>query len=1006
MRAFFLFLLICGLLPLSGCDSPACIFSPGGCNGTGAGGSGGGPGAAGSLPAGNVATGSWIPVSAPGAPILWPQPGVLLQPGSILALEFSGSMEVESLAGAFELFDSVFATPIPLLDPPPLVADGRIALLVPSQPLIPGSQYTLSWTPGAEPADVLGRPVSDASGAIGAIGVSGEPSLIPSVVVAYPHDGEAAAGDLTELLVIFDQPMRSGDFSTSSFAVKVDGAEPPANPTPLPVAIPGAVPVPVTQAWVWSATDPGGTRLSLGVEKPVTLSLSSSGSELSSMAGGILLPTEYTFTTAALPAPVSAAKPFAPTAAIGLDDLATDAPLVEAELSLAASASGSGQKLGVVVRGTSRANGGEIAVLGLSSVAEGELLAHATGTQIGFGDAFGQPFLADGDVTLGVWSISGTLRSQVRLLDAEPLVGGTQPLLLDTVVPFFLGFGSNGNQQGFMISDQADMVVMGRATERLGFAQVFASDGSDNTALGDFPPVVISGNAGLFVAQPVPVGALDPDTPLTFDLVIADRALNRAPPILAIDFIQRGVLAKGAEAAGSGTLLVDVFDSLTLEPLPDAKVYGYQDDGGAFSFLGSDVTTDDGRATPPAPAVGTLALVTVELDGYDLFSIHGAPTRTLQVFLHPTNSLPSSVKGDVTAPVVSGLDLSSAAIDTVVADGRLPLEGSALVFGDEVVLDPVLGLYRQNYGPYYMRPARLGAQAAFVVNPFVGELLPTFGTQFLLAATLRAPAPSLPAGGTGSVVQLELEGPLFSAGAEGSAIDSGGIPIPMVKPFGTFGDVFGQPEIMVEARSPGSNDPWIVGLGKAFTDDQVNWRVKAAWPGAFDVVEDNATDQLGSMVQAGAIEPELWVRADMTDTLGAETSVRVPVTPGFAGLPLVEPPGVVSPPPATSGVGTSFNIVLVDDTPAGSVGYFRGVLIDSLGRRWETWRADPDGTGQVSLHIPLIGAQGGIPLSGTLEVYGELWSGSALDGGSLLWSEISRLSEIYARSGIHTFDTE
>ena len=250
MRAFFLFLLICGLLPLSGCDSPACVFTPGGCNGTGAGGSGGGPGAAGSLPAGNVATGSWIPVSAPGAPILWPESGVLLQPGSILALEFSGSMEVESLTGAIEMIDSVFGTPIPLLDPPPLVADGRIALLVPSQPLIPGSQYTLSWALGAEPADVLGRPVSGASGAIGAIGVSGEPSLIPRVVLAYPHDEEAAAGDLTEVLVIFDQPMRTGDFSTSSFAVKVDGAEPPANPAPLPVSIPGAVPVPVTQAWV------------------------------------------------------------------------------------------------------------------------------------------------------------------------------------------------------------------------------------------------------------------------------------------------------------------------------------------------------------------------------------------------------------------------------------------------------------------------------------------------------------------------------------------------------------------------------------------------------------------------------------------------------------------------------------------------------------------------------------------------------------------------------------
>ena len=1005
MRAPFLYLLLL-LLGLPGCDNPACLFGPGGCNGVGGGGGGGGPGAAGSFPAGSLETGSWITQDPGGQPILWPQPGTLLQPGSVFALEFSGSMSVESLAGAFELIDAVFATPVPLLDPPPLVADGRIALMVPSQPLIPGSQYILNWRPGADPADVLGRGLIGATGNIGSIAISGEPSVIPSVVAVYPHDGEAAAGDLTEVLVIFDQPMTVGDFSNSSFAVLVDGGPPPANPQPLPVAIPGAVPVPVTQAWVWSAEDAGGTRLSLGVELPVTLNLSPLGSELGSMAGGDLPATEFSFTIGSLPAPASAVKPFAPTSAIGLDDLSTDAPLVEAELTVAAKATGNGQKLGVVARGLSRANGGEIAVLGQSSVAEGEFLAHATGSQIGFSDGFGQPFLADGDVAFGVWSISGTRRSQVRLLDGELLVGGVQSLLLDTVPPIFLGFGSNGSQQGFLISDQTDMIVLGRATERIGYAHVVSSNGSENTALGEFPPVVISGHAGLFVAQPVFLGALDPDAPLTFNIEIADRALNRAAPILGIDFIQRGVLGQGTGAAGSGTLLVDVFDALTLEPLEGATVYAYQDDGALISFLGTELTDPAGRATPPASAGGALSLVTVELDGYDLFSIHGAPTRVLQVLLHPTNALPASVKGDVTAPVVSGLDLSSAATETYVADGRLPLEGSALVLGDEVVLDPELGVYRQNYGPYFMRPSRLGAQSAFVVNPLATELLPSFGPMFLLAFTLRAPAPPLPSGGTGSIIQLDLEGLLFNAGDEGSAIDSGVISIPMIKPFGTFGDVAGVPEIMVEARSPGSSDPWIVGLGKAFTDDQINWRVKAAWPGAFDVVESGGTDQLGFMVQAGAMEPELWVRADMTDTLGAETSVRAPVTVGLVGLPLIEPPGVAFPPPASSGVGTSFNLVLVDDTPAGNLGYFRGVLTDTLGRRWEIWRADPDGIGQVSLHFPLIGAQGGIPLSGALEVYGELWVGSTLDGGNLLWSEISRVSEIYARSGSHTFNTD
>lgn len=1005
MRAFHLSLLVLGLLSLGGCDNPACLFSPGGCNGATGGNNGGGPGAAGSLPTGTLETGFWIPRDPAGPPVLWPQAGTSVQPGSVLALEFGASMAADSLTGAFELIDAVFATPIPLLDPPPLVADGRIALMVPSGPLIPGNQYNLNWVPGAEPADVLGRPILGATGNIGTV-VVGAPSITPSVLVVYPHDGTLAAGDLTEILVIFDQPMDLAGFSTDSFAVQVNGGAPPANPNPLPVAIPGAVPVPVTQAWTWAAEDLSGTRLSLGVEQPVTLTLSAPGFLLSSVAGGELLGTTFSFTTSALPAPVKAEKPFKPTAAIGLDDLAMNSPLVEAELLLAAVGGEDDQRLGIAVLGGSRSSGSPMAVLGQEDVAEGEFLAYANANEIGFIDGMGQPFLMDGEVALGVWSIVGGLRSQVRMADADPLVAGIQDLLLDTVAPIFLGFGSNGAQLDSWTSNQRDLVVEGRCTEELGYARVVASDGSDNGALGDLPPVVISGPAGLFVAQPVPLGALNPDMPWTFTLEIADRALNKGQAVLGIDFRQRGVLAQGAAAAGAGTLLVDVFDALTLAPLSGVTVFSHQDDGGVISFLNSVATGANGRANPFAPAAGTLALVTAELDGYDLFTMHGAPTRTLQILLHPTGAAPASVKGDVTAPVASGLDLSSPAIQTFVADGRLPLEGSQLVLGESVVLDPALGLYRQDYGPYFLRPSRLGSQSAFVVNPAASELLPGFGPLFLLAFTLRAPSPPLPSGGTGSVVQLDLDGLLVNAGSEGSALDSGVITIPMLKPFGTFGNVAGSPVITVEARSPGSHDPWIVGLGLAFTDDQINWRVKAAWPGAFDVVAGGGGDELGSMVQTGAIEPELWIRADMTDTLGAESSVRVPVTVGLSGLPLVEPPGVVFPTPGAPGVGTSFNLVLVDDTPAGAVGFFRGVLVDGTGRRWEVWRADPDGVGQVSLHLPLIGAQGGTPLSGLLQVYGELWVGSTLDGSNLLWSEISRVSEIYARSSSHSFSTD
>ena len=45
-------------------------------------------------------------------------------------------------------------------------------------------------------------------------------------------------------------------------------------------------------------------------------------------------------------------------------------------------------------------------------------------------------------------------------------------------------------------------------------------------------------------------------------------------------------------------------------------------------------------------------------------------------------------------------------------------------------------------------------------------------------------------------------------------------------------------------------------------------------------------------------------------------------------------------------------------------------------------------------------------LVGSVKVVYETRSGSDLNGGSLLWSDTSRRSEIYAHSGFHTFDTE
>lgn len=1001
--------LLTALLPMAGCDSPACVYSPGGCNGPGGDANGGGPGAAGSAPADTLRTGLWVDADGPSEAFLGAGFNQGLHPGSILAVEFDVSMSQASLAGAFEIVDLIFGNTVDVVDPPPLVGDGRVALVVPAAPLIPGSAYALRFRQGAEPADVLGR-VGTLGGDIGTFEVTGTPPEEPRLLYSFPSATEENAGDLTELVLVFDRPLDPSTVTLGSIKVEVGPGVPALAEPAQPVVVTGAVPIPVLQAWTWALNDAAGERDSLGAGVDVRFTISPA---VTDQTGAAMQETVGVFQVSDLIAPVAVRKPFAPVAAIGLADLAPFAPLLEVELASPVPNTGAVQTSGYALGGKSRANGGSIALLRTQTPAEGEQLIYADTETLGFTDALGLPYLADGEVRIVAWNARGEVRSQARLLDPGPATSADH-LILDTVPPVVVGLDTNGSQTDLFTSDQRDLVLVGRATEEIGFVHVEAIDPSTgdritNEVLTDLDdpasdrttaPVVFSGDAGLFIAQPAPIGVVDPLEPWTFDYQVFDLALNSAPIQIGVPFEQRGVLA--SPAAPTGSLTVSVYDQVTKEPLEGVRVLVHDRSGAAQPTLIDSGTTGAGGTLTLSTGANSV-LVTAEAAGWDLVTFDGVSGSSIQLLLSPVQGPPAQAQGAVRIPIASGLDVTNALVQTLAADARAPEGAVPLVLAEDATVDDQTAELVQEFGPYALRPGVLGAQSALVV--LGGLPLGSFsGAAFLLGFGLRAPSPPLPAGNTPSPIRIEVPGPLATQAAEARALDTGALPIPLTLPAAgdglpDYGTLAAAPLVLVEARSPGLSFPWICGGGVSGQGAGGAWQFKAAWPGALDVTS-GPTDAYGELILARSAEPDLWARIDLVGDTGCRATARWSVA-GANPLGLAPP----SPPfPAFVATGSvsvedpvppPFRVILRDPTPNSRTGAHLLRLHAETGRRWHLWKLDDAAQAAVSFWVPEVGlGEAEFPFQVGLELEAASYEVPALDPGlGAVWSELERTAE-------------
>jgi len=979
---------------IQGCDNPACVFGPAGCQGTDGGIGGGGAGEG--LIADPPQDGEQLSPNAPQITAFFPGNGA--HPESPIVLIFSESMAPDGIEDGFELVQISSTPGIPDLPGVPLsgalVGEGRVAILTPFV-LLPGMSYRVDATVGARLLDRTGQLLDFGfTNVVGSFNIASEPSTTPELLTMWPQDGTTDQSTMPQIVAVFDREMDVGSvIASGAFSVTVNGAPPANNPTPSVLSVTqifGTV-LTIPQVFTWRSFEADGEPALLGTDSIVALDLAASiRSEDNEAYPG----SSTSFGTAPVDPPATVAVTSIPTNAFGVDHVNGTIP-IEVTVTLEAPA-GASDFLTLYEYGMSE-DAGSLSLL----TREVDLVEGATEVLLGepeldlVDDSFGVRF-ADGDVHIAASLRRGSARSPVRLLDTDPEESGDQPAVLDTVAPTLLGLGADGSQTTEYVSTTSGITVVGLADEELAAVEVEVLIDTTTHTNGALAPVVGANSDGGFVATPLELGIVDPATlPGAMTVTIYDRAMNPAEP-LDVSWRQVGASGPGAALPGGGDVAVRVFDAITQQPVSNALVFSHEVNV-RETFLNGGVTDSAGSTLVPSGAIGA-TVVTVDADGYDLFTFHGVPTTRLDVPLQPTVPNPGHIFYTVISDV-SGL--ADPSVEVRIADDRFiadhihePLSCTDSPFG------VLCGFPSAD-----LRSARFGTPTLLATidqDPF------NFSPEsFLKVAQLEFLTEAASPGGKISKqfdvveflsdvgVDVE-ERPLWAPGA---ILDTS-----TLVSLDSSNLVDGRPRVLIEGVVPSLGTTATVGAGMA--DEIIPgtsvWTVQGAFAGAADGVSDSAEDLLGQWVSEGLIEADLLLRLDLEDTSGNVTGRRLRFTE-VVGQPLFiahDVPILLSPAFATG--GSAFQLEFADTLDDTQDGLYAVHMTDVTGRSWDVWHLDVAGSGgSITAHVPEIELFGGQPLAdGALSVVVSLRGLPAadFDAASFLWSEVRERADARAHT--------
>ncbi len=987
-RAAFAALVAALSLGLTSCDNPACVFG-GTCSGDDV--------IVGANPPTTPANHAWLRDGAPSISAAFPN-GTNATLESPLVLVFSESMAAATLGqGAFELVSDDSPAPLPVVASA-LVGDGRMWVGAPGLALAASTEYSLRVAANRTLTDLQGAALSLPTDRVVATFTTAASSpATPRVLTSFPADGASGQSATGELVVVFDRPMNPLTVNLASFRVRVNGAAPSFNPSPSALQFGSA---PDTRVWRYRSVDSSGEAAPFPNSAAVELELSPTGATIQAAgSGAAALPrTLIEYTAAAFAAPRAAFLTSLPADAIGIENLDGVNPL---QLSLDLSGAQLGDTLRIFVFGRTREEEPREALLSRSVTLNSTLLdvqlqiATIGEAQLDLASS-SSPLAArllEEQIDIAFALQRGSVSSPVRLLDVDPDTAGAQGPLLDVTRPTLTGLGGTGQVTSAFVTDRRDFAVVGRANEPIRAAEVALTGLGNN---GVAPEAAAANAAGLFVARPVPVGLVAPASqPMAGQVSIFDRALNRSLASAQPQGRQVGALGPGLAVPGAAQLDIEVRDARTLAPISGALVITHLDQGGVVT-LGAFIATDaSGLAQLNAPAGETL--LTVDAVGYDLLTVHGLASSRASVLLNPTSGANSLTSGAVTSSVSSLANFDLVAADSRLSDG-LP---RTLSVANCV---PTGSSLNCAYGPGAIRVGALGVLSAFAIDPPATAFnfsASSFLRAFALNAPLAAATSTTPVVGAVEIARL-LDDPTLDAeervlAGPAAQLDASGMAGLVLA------QLNGEPSISLESASPGVSGPVTVGLGAALDPlgaPATRWEVRSALPGAADPTSGKYSgDEIGALYERGTLVGEVFLRAELRDTLGARSARRTPIAAVGAQIVPPDAPVILSPGLGSTTAGASYDVLFSDCIPSGGdPGLYRVTLAGANGRRWVIWRSDGGGATR-SAHVPAIVNAGGVPLPpGAVAVSVRAYAYPSFDPAAFLFSDLELLARAISDS--------